>query len=532
MTRWIKEQLSQYCVDVVYLPHTDGISSTISRVEKEKISEGKKYFMAENTGKDIKNKTISNVFWRYAERSAAQGVQFIVSIILARILSPDEYGVIAIVLVFINFLQVFVDGGMGNALIQKKDSDDLDFSTIFFFNIFVCIFLYIGLFFLASPIANFYNNTDLVALLRVLGIIVLLSGVKNVQQAYISKKLLFRKFFRATIFGTVISAFVGIFLAYKGYGVWALVAQHLTNAVVDTLIIWISVSWRPQLRFSFKRLKVLFSYGWKLFVSGIINSAMNDIRQLIIGKVYTESDLAYYNRGKTFPHTIVNNINASIDSVLFPVLSKCQDDREQVKRMTRRAIMTSSFIMWPLMLGLMAVGRNLFIVVLKEKWLPSLPFLYIFCFVCGMQPIHTANLNAIKAMGRSDLFLKMEIIKKTIGILAVLLTMNISVLAIGLGSVFCTIISSIVNAFPNRKLLGYSYMEQILDILPSFALSVLMAAVVYFLPLNFMPIIVKLIIQVIVGAGIYIGLSKLFKMEAFSFVLEASKGFIDHVRTK
>ena len=467
----------------------------------------------------VKRKTITNMVWRYAERCGAQGISFIVSIVLARLLSPSEYGTIALVTVFLSIFQVFVDGGLGTALIQKKDADDLDFSTIFYFNIFMCTVIYAMMFAISPLLASFYGNSELTPVIRVLGITILISGVKNVQQAYVSKKLIFKKFFFATLFGTLTAGCVGILLAYKGFGVWALVAQQLVNAFIDTVILWVTVKWRPKKLFSFKRLKRLYSFGWRLLVSNLVNTIYNDVRQLIIGKVYSGADLAYYNRGKTFPNFVVQNINSSIDSVLLPVMSEVQDDAERVKHMTRKAIMTSSFIMWPFMVGLSAIGENFFTLVLTEKWLPSLPYLYIFCFVSGMQPIHTANLNAIKAKGRSDIYLKLEIIKKTVGIIIILGTMNISVLAIGIGSVVYTIFASIVNAFPNKDLLNYRYIDQIKDVMPSFLLALVMGFIVYILPLSSsIPIIIQLVIQILVGAVIYTVGALVLKIEAATFI--------------
>ncbi|MBE5830347.1 MAG: lipopolysaccharide biosynthesis protein [Butyrivibrio sp.] len=478
----------------------------------------------------MKRKTVTNLIWRYAERVGAQGISFVVSIVLARLLSPSEYGTIALVTVFLSIFQVFVDGGLGTALIQKKDADDLDFSTIFFFNICMCAVIYTVLFMISPYLAAFYGNDDLIPVIRVLGITILISGVKNVQQAYVSKKLIFKKFFFATLLGTITAGVVGVIFAYMGYGVWALVAQQLINATIDTVILWITVKWRPKFIFSFERLKGLYSFGWRMLVSSLINTVYNDVRQLIIGKVYSGEDLAFYNRGKTFPNFVVQNINSSIDSVLLPVMSEVQDDAERVKRMTRKAIMTSSFIMWPLMVGLSATGKNLFTLLLTEKWLPSLPYLYIFCFVSGMQPIHTANLNAIKAKGRSDIFLRLEIIKKTVGILIILGTMNISVLAIGLGSAVYTIFASVVNAFPNKKLLNYSYLEQIKDVMPSFLLSIAMGVVIYILPFpSGMPIVVVLFTQIIVGAAFYAAGAFLLKLETAMFLKDL---FIKAIKKK
>ena len=267
---------------------------------------GKDIFMQVNT-KLVTN----NLLWRFAERCGAQGVAFVVSIILARLIAPETYGTIAIVTVFITILNVFVDSGMANALIQKKEPDDLDFSTVFFFNVFICLVLYAVTFLAAPLIASFYNDASLVSVLRVLSLIIVISGVRNVQQAYVSKHMIFKKFFYATIFATLGSAVVGICMAYSGLGIWALVGQQLSNSFFGTVFLWLTVKWRPKWMFSFSRLKGLFSYGWKLFVSSMIDTLYIDIRQLIIGKMYSSNDLAFYNRGQQFPQLIVNNINSS-----------------------------------------------------------------------------------------------------------------------------------------------------------------------------------------------------------------------------
>ena len=360
----------------------------------------------------IRNSAISNLAWRFAERCGAQGVAFIVSIVLARILSPDTYGTIALITVFTNILNVFIDSGLGNALIQKKSADDVDFSTVFFFNILMCCMLYGGLFLAAPVIAGFYNDASLTPVIRVLGITLIISGIKNVQQAYVSRTLQFRKFFFATLGGTIGAAVLGIIVALNGGGVWVLVVQQIFNATVDTVILWFTVSWKPRLIFSIERLKGLFSYGWKLLVSSLLDTVYNNLEQLIIGKVYSNADLAYYNRGRQFPNFMVANINNSIDSVLLPVMSRAQDDKSHIKAMTRRSIKTSTYVMAPMMMGLAFCAEPIIRLVLTDKWLPCVPFMRIFCCTFMFYPIHTANLNAIKAMGRSDLFLKLEIEKK------------------------------------------------------------------------------------------------------------------------
>lgn len=473
---------------------------------------------------NVSNKSIfNNLIWRFLERCGSQGVTFIVSIVLARLLAPEVYGIIAIVTVFITLLQVFVNSGFGTALIQKKEADDTDFSTVFYFNIVIGAVLYLIMFLIAPLIANFYKNPELTAIFRVLCLVVVFYSVKNIQQAYVSRNMMFKKFFWSTLGGTLSGAAVGIFMAWKGYGVWSLVGQQLTNAAVDMIILWATVKWRPKLLFSFERLKSLFAYGWKLLASSLIDTLYNDLRTLIIGKLYSSNDLAFYNRGKQFPNFIVVNINTSIDSVLLPAMSSAQDNKETVKIMTRRAIKIATYIMMPLMVGLAVCAEPIVSLILTDKWLPCVPFMQIFCITLAFYPIHTANLNAIKAMGRSDLFLKLEIIKKIVGLAFLLTTMWISPLAMAASLLISNVISQIINAWPNKKLLNYSYLEQVKDIVPNIALSVVMGAIVYCVNFLHLGSIITLAIQVLLGAVIYILGSKLFKFESFEYLLKVLK---------
>ncbi len=467
-------------------------------------------------------KVVTNFFWRFAERCGAQLVTFIVSIILARLLDPEVYGTIALVTVFITILNVFIDSGMANSLIQKKNSDDLDFSTVFYFNITVCTALYILMFLAAPLIAAFYEIPELTPVVRVLSLTLIISGLKNVQQAYVSKTMQFKRFFFATLGGTIGAAVVGIFMAYKGMGIWALVAQQLFNTTVDTLVLWITVRWRPKRMFSFERLKSLFGYGWKLLASALLNTVYNNIRQLIIGKLYSSADLAYFNRGKQFPNLIITNVNTSIDSVLLPTMSQQQDDVSRVKNMTRRAIKTSTYIMAPLMIGLACCAVPLISWLLTDKWLPSVPFMRIMCVTCLFYPIHTANLNAIKAMGRSDIYLKLEVMKKVLGTLLLLGTMWFGVYAMAYSLIVESLISQVINASPNKKLLDYGYGEQLKDIMPGILLSLFMGACILPITLLKMPSIVTILLQVLVGAIVYIGGSAVLKIEAFEYLWRAA----------
>lgn len=475
----------------------------------------------------MNKKTIfSNLIWRFVERCGAQLVTFIVSIVLARILMPEDYGVISLVTVFITIMQVFVDSGLSSALIQKKDADDLDFSSVFYFNFIVCIILYLLMFFAAPLIASFYGMLELVSIVRAISLTIVISGVKGVQQSYVSRNMLFKRFFYATLGGTIFSAFLGIVMAYAGFGVWAIVAQQLSNTAIDTLILWMTVKWRPKLMFSWERLKGLLCFGWKLLCSALLDTVYNNLRSLIIGKVYSSADLAYYNRGKQFPSLIVTNVNTSIDSVLLPAMSNEQDNKCKVKNMTRRSIMVSCYIMAPLMIGLACCASSVVTIVLTEKWLPCVFFLQIFCITYMFWPIHTSNLNAIKAMGRSDLFLKLEIWKKVIGMILLLSTMFISVKAMAYSLLIGTLASMIINSWPNKKLLNYSFLEQIKDILPSIMLAVGMGVIVYLISFLPVPTLPLLIIQVICGGVIYIMGSAVLKLEPYVYVKGIVLSFI------
>lgn len=471
-------------------------------------------------------KVLSNLIWRFMERCGAQLVSFVVSIILARLLCPEDYGIIALVAVFITILQTFVDSGFANALIQKKDADDIDFSSVFYFNITSCTVLYIVMFFAAPYIAAFYKIPELIPIVRVISLKLIIAGLKNVQQAYVSRNMMFKKFFYATLAGTIGAAIVGISMAYAGLGVWALVAQQLFNLFIDTVILWIVVKWRPKKVFSFQRLKGLLSYGWKLLAVSLINNLYNQGRQLAIGKVYTPADLALYNKGRQFPDLFVANINTSIDSVLLPAMSKEQDNVEHVKAMTRRSIRITSYILAPFMVGLALVSKPLTIILLTEKWIECVPFMQVFCVAFLIRPISSANLNAMKAMGRSDLFLKIDIIKIIIGIILLILTVQYGALAVAYGYLASVIIGMFINVHPNKELLGYGYIEQIKDLFNPILPILTMIICVGLMSFLKIPPIIMLCVQVVSGVLSYVLASWFFKNESFGYSLALIKRFI------
>lgn len=481
---------------------------------------------------DIKGTTISNFIWRFAERCGAQIVTFVVSIVLARLLDPSVYGTVALVTVFTTILQVFIDSGLGTALIQKKDADELDFSSVFYFNMAMCVILYGVMFFCAPFIAEFYKDSSLLAIIRVISITLIISGVKGIQQAYVSRHMLFKRFFFSTVGGTVTSAFIGILMAYNGGGVWALVVQQLSNMAVDTFILWITVKWRPKRMFSWERLKGLFSFGWKLLCSSLIDTVYTNIRSLIIGKMFSAADLAYYNQGEKFPKLIVGNINSSIDSVLLPTMSNAQDDKDRVKNMTRRAIKTSTYIMAPLMMGLAFCAEPIVKLTLTDKWLECVPYMRIFCITYMFYPIHTSNLNAVNALGRSDLFLRLEVEKKIVGIVLLLSTMWFGVKAMAYSLLVSCVLSQIINSGPNKKLLNYGYLEQLKDILPGILLALGMGVCVYFIGYIQMPFVLTLILQISVGGVIYVGMSRILKLDSFEYLWNVVKNIIHKNKEK
>ena len=361
----------------------------------------------------IQRKSIISAFtWKLLERGGVQGIQFILAIILARLLSPKEYGIISLITIFIALATVFVQSGLNTSLIQKDDADELDFSSVFYLSLAIAAVLYMTLYFSAPAISRFYNNPILVPIVRILSFTLFFGAVNSVQMAVVSRTMMFKRYFFSSLGGVIGSGTVGVLLAYKGFGVWALVAQQLSSNFLTTAILWFTVKWRPILAFSFTRMKKLFSYGWKLLISGLLDTFFKNIYGLVIGKLYDAKSLGYFNRGQQFPVVIASNLDGSIQSVMLPALSSRQNDVDSVKRLMRRAMRTSSYILMPLMVGLAAVAKPMVSVLLTDKWLPCVPFLQLACISYALYPIHTANLTAINAIGRSDIFLKLEIIKK------------------------------------------------------------------------------------------------------------------------
>lgn len=472
-----------------------------------------------------KNTVIKSLIWKFMERCGVQGVQFVLSIILARLIAPADYGLLALLLVFIQIANVFIQSGFNTALIQKKEADEIDFSSVFYFSLFVAALLYTLLYFTSPLIAIFFKQDKLSPLLRVLSITLFFGAVNSVQAAYVSKNMQFKRFFFSNMGAIIISGTFGLILALKGKGAWALVTQQLTYGIGACVINWFTVKWRPKLIFSLKRLKSLFSFGCKLLISSLLDTVFRNIYNLIVGRIYDSAALGYFNRGHQFPQIIATNLDGSIQSVMLPTLSANNDNVKEVKKITRRSISTSAFVLMPCMFGLAAVAEPLIKVLLTDAWLPCVPFLQLACVSYALYPIHTANLTGINALGRSDIFLKLEIIKKCITILNIVITLPLGIYAMAIGQVASGFISTFINAFPNKKLMEYSYFEQWKDLFPSFIFSVLMGCLVY--PIKYIALspIFILLIQIILGIIIYVAFSKIFKIESYRYLLDTIKNF-------
>ena len=459
-------------------------------------------------------------------------MSFLVSIILARLLLPSDYGVIALITIFIDIANVFVSSGFGAALVQKKDADEVDFSSVFYFSIVMSWVLYIIVFLGAPAVAGFYDKEILTPVLRVMALKLPLAGVNSVQHAYVQKKMLFKRFFFSTLIGTVGSAVVGIVMAYTGFGAWALVAQYLFNSTMDTVVLWFTVRWRPVWRFSLGRMKYLFGFGWKMLASELIHTSYKQIRSLIIGKVYTEKDLAFYNQGGKLPSLIVTNINSSVSSVLFPAMTLKQDDTGKLKEMVRLSIRVSSYIMWPLMIGLLVISEPIVRLMFTEKWLPCVPYMQIACIQFALEPVQTANVQAVKAMGKGRTYLIMEIVKKLFGIVMIVAVMYQGVMAIAVTAMFVTFFAALVNSTPNRKYLGYTYREQLVDLIPSILLAAAMGICVYGVGRLPVPDLVSIVLQVVSGAASYIIISLAFRVSQFRYIVDILKNFIKVIRNR
>lgn len=471
-------------------------------------------------------KIFSSFLWKWLERSGVQGIKFVVQILLARLLMPEEYGLIALVLVFIAIADAFVQSGLNMALIQKRDTDELDFCSVFYASIVLAVGLYFILFITAPLIANFLEQQLLISIVRILSLNLFFTAVNSIQNAYISRRMQFKLNFISSLGGIIISGIIGILLAYAGYGVWSLVIQQLINQFLITMILWFTVKWRPTLIFSIHRLKLLFSYGCNILGASLVALLTENMYILIIGRVYDAQLLGYYDRGRQFPFVIIGNINSSMTSVLFPVYSTYQDDLDGLKSLARRSISLSTFVILPAMAGLIAIAEPLVSLLLTDKWIFCVPFLRLECLFYATLPLMTAISQTSRAIGRSDLSLKLEVLKTILTLIMFFVVLPLGIyVVVGMRSII-SILIVLINVYISKRLIGYSFTEWFQDIAPSLVLSTVMGVMVYLLgTINLTPIIL-LPLQIVLGICLYLGIAYLLKMNIFISVLKLFKSYI------
>lgn len=465
----------------------------------------------------LKHKTISGLFWSFSETGINQLVHIVIGIILARLLSPDEFGLIGMIIIFIAISQSFIDSGFSQALIRKKDCKQKDYATVFYFNLFVGVLFYSILFCFSSAISRFYNEPILRELVKVLGLVLVINAFAIIQRTILIKNINFKLHAKITLSSSVLSGIIGIILAYKGFGVWSLAIRTVLNQLFVTILFWICNRWLPTLEFSKQSFKEMFSFGSKLLASGLIDTTYRNIYYLIIGKCFSATDLGYYTRADQFSMLPSQKINASLERVSYPVLSQLQNEPSKLKSAYKRIIKSIMLINFSVALGIAAIAQPMILTLIGEKWLPLVPYLQLLCLVSMMYPLHSLNLNILKVKGRSDLFLRLEIIKKTLAIPVILIGIFIGIKAMIVGMIFISLFAYFINSYYSSKLINYSINEQIKDILPDFVISLCMAIIVFFtqMIIPFSPLL-KLIISILIGFGIVISFSKIFNIDGYT----------------
>jgi len=469
---------------------------------------------------NIKKTVLSGLSWKMMETIAVNGVQALIYLILARLLMPEDFGVVALVGVFVAVSSVLVNSGLGTALIQSKQADETDYSTVLYFSLFISCALYLVIFITAPLIAEFYNKPVIVSVLRIYSISIILFAINGVQKSILLRELKFKKIFLAGAIPVFFSGAISIAMATLGFGVFALVFNNVFLGLFGTITFFIMMKWKPKRVFSKKRLRELFTFSYKILIANLIETGYTSLFPLLIGKSFNSGALGYYHNGRQMPNLVASSINASITSVIFPIYSRYQNDKEKLKSMVRQSIIVSNFVIFPIMTLLAAVAKPLVTVVLTEKWLPSVPYLQLFCVVYGLHHLHNINLQAISAIGRSDVFLRYQIIKKVIGITLLICTLPLGVIAIVIGQVFTAAISVIINIRPNVIWLNYSVTEQLMDFLPYLLISILMYGGVYIIGMLEFGVLTTLMLQTIAGVCLYISVALVSKLKGLQSIIE------------
>lgn len=463
----------------------------------------------------LKAKTVRGTIWSGIDSIAGQGITFLVGLVLARLLTPQEYGLIGYIAIIIAILNSIVDSGFSNALIRKKDAGEIDYNTTFIFNLVLSLLMTGVMIVTAGPISRFFNEPELVPLIRVMSAIVVINAAAIVQRTTLTKRVDFKTQTKVSLIASATSGVVGIGMALSGMGVWSLVGQQLSRQLLNTVFLWILNRWIPTLQFSWRSFRELFGFGWKLMVSGLIDTTWKEIYQLVIGKCYTTETLGQYTRGKQFSDIFSSNMTTIIQRVSYPVLSSVQDERTRLKEGYRKIIKVSMLLSFVLLFGLGAVAEPLLYVLIGGQWSEAARYLQIIVFSACLYPLHAINLNMLQVQGRSDLFLKLEIIKKIVAVGPILLGIFLSIRWMLWGSVLTGFFAYWLNSFYSGKMIDYGSLAQLRDIAPSFGVAFVMMAALYALTLTELPPVALLAVQLIAGAGIAIGLCELLRLEEY-----------------
>lgn len=469
----------------------------------------------------LKQKTVSGLIWSFIDTFAGQGITFVVGIILARLLTPHEFGLIGILMIFIAISQSIVDSGFSQALIRKNDCTNTDYSTVFYFNLVIGVLFYFILYYTSGPISNFFDEPQLKQIIKVFSIIIVVESFTIIQRTILTKKVDFKLQAKISLIASTVSGFIAIIMAYNNFGVWSLVALHVGRRSLNSLFLWLWNRWKPLFVFSIQSFKELFAFGGKLLLSGLIDTIYRNIYYLIIGKYFSAQELGYYTRANEFKRMPSENLNAIIGRVSYPVLSTMQDDIPRLKNNYQKLIRSTMFITFVLMIGMAAVAEPMIITLIGEKWSPSIIYLQMLCFVGMMYPLHALNLNMLKVSGRSDLFLKLEIIKKVLAVPTIIVGIIWGIKVMIVGMMVNTLIAYYLNSYWSGRFIGYSFKQQVADIYPSLVLALSMGIGVYLLGLvlPFKPLFM-LVTQMLVGATFIFLFCEITKFKDYIFVKE------------
>ena len=472
------------------------------------------------TEQNLKEKTVTGVVWSTVDRFSALGVQFIVSIVMARLLTPADYGLIGMLSIFLAVANSLIDSGFSQALIQKKNRTEVDYSTVLYFNIVVSVFLYLILFLGAPLIASFYKEPTLIPLTRVIGLSLIINSFAVVQKALFTIRVDFKTQTKASLSSSVISGIIGIIAAFRGANVWALVIQQLIAYTLNVILLWVYGKWKPLRTFSKDSFKSLFSYGSKLMLSSLINTLWTNIYSLVIGKVFNASSLGFYSRAHSFAELPSSTLTSVMQRVTFPIMCEVQDQTERFVSIFRRVMRIAAYLIFPVLMFIAGIAKPMVIVLLGERWAYSATLLTIICFAAMWYPVHAINLNPISALGRSDLFLKLEIYKKAIGIVVLVCSIPFGLEGVCYGSVISSFIMLFLNSMYTKKLINYGIIDQLKDLLPTYILAVLMFLMLRLMGLLIHDNLLLLVVDTIISFIFYIGVSKLLRLNELYELIE------------